>query len=44
MERRTMGVARLRVVPEKADRRPGERDQRRGTPDSAGAIPLESGR
>ena len=44
MERRTMGVARLRVVPEKADRRPGGRDQRRGTPDSADAIPLESGR
>ena len=43
MERRTVGVARLRVVPEKADRRPGGRDQRRGTPDSADTIPLEVG-
>ena len=43
MERRTVGVARLRAVPEKADRRPGGRDQRRGTPDSADATPLEAG-
>ena len=43
MGQRTVGVARLRVVPEKADRRPGGRDQRRGTPDSADTIPLEAG-
>ena len=43
MERRTVGVARLRVVPEKADIRPGGRDQRRGTPESADTIPLEAG-
>ena len=37
-----MGVARLRVVPEKADGRPGGRDHRRGTPDSAHTISLEA--
>ena len=43
MERCTAGVVRLRVLPEKADRRPVGRDQRRGTPDSADTILLEAG-
>ena len=38
----TVGVARLRVVPEKVDGRPGGRDHRGGSPGSADMIPLEA--